>query len=182
MRPPHRIALLRAVNVGGTGKLPMAELREALAQAGLAEVRTVLASGNVLFSDPRAPEALEPLVEAVLRERFGLSSEVYVRTAEAWAALAEANPFPEAAAERPARLHLIVGREPADLARLEALRGVGPSGERIEAGDRALYLDYVDGVGESRLTPAWIASRLGFQGTARNWNTVLRLAALAPVD
>lgn len=176
---PHRIALLRAVNVGGTGKLPMAELRAALFSAGLAEVRTVLASGNVVFRDVRAPEALEPVIEAVLAERFGLSTEVYVRSAEQWAEMVAACSFPDAARDEPSRMTALICREPFDVTRLTNAQAAVPGAERIAGSGRTLYIHYGEGMADTKVTAPWLWSKLRARGTARNWNTVLKLAEMA---
>lgn len=178
---PNRIALLRAVNLGGYGKLPMAELRAALTEAGLAEVRTLLASGNVVFRDPRRPEALEPLIEAVVRERFGLTTEVYVRTPGEWAEVVAGCPFPEAARHEPSRLVALICRQAFDAGRLAEAQGAVPGPERLGGSGRTLYMHFGEGMADSKVTPAWLRSRLRAHGTGRNWNTVLKLAAMVAV-
>ena len=175
----QRIALLRAVNVGGTGKLPMAALRAALTEAGLAEVRTVLASGNVVFRDARSPEALEPVIEAVLAARFGLTTEVYVRSAKQWAEVVAGCPFPDAARDQPSRLIALICREPFDESRLADAQAAVPGAERITGAGRTLYIHYGEGMADTKVTAPWLWSRLGARGTARNWNTVLKLAGMA---
>lgn len=175
---PHRIALLRAVNLGGASTLRMAELRAALIEAGLADVRTLLASGNVVFRDTRAPETLEPEIEAVLAARFGLSAEVYVRSAEQWAEVVAGCPFPDAARVEPSRLVALVCRELFDENRLAEAQAAAPGPERLGGAGRTLYIHYGEGMGDSKVTAPWLWSRLRARGTARNWNTVLKLSAM----
>ena len=175
----HRIALLRAVNLGGYSKLPMAELHAALTDVGLAEVRTVLASGNVVFRDERSPEALAPVVEAVLAERFGLSTEVYVRTPQQWAEVVANCPFPDAARDQPSRFVALICREPFDESRLGEAQAAVPGAELVAGSGRTLYIHYGEGMADTKVTAAWLWARLGARGTARNWNTVLKLAAMA---
>jgi uncharacterized protein (DUF1697 family) len=176
---PVHIALLRAVNVAGTGKLPMQELRQACTAAGLRRSVTYIASGNLLFeSDLDAAGAAE-VVTGVLRDRFGLvKNDVIVRSpAQIEAALA-ANPLPEPAAERPNLYYaaFLAGPLTADAgARVSAWAGP----ERIVFGDGHVYIDYPNGAGTSKLTPAALERMLGTPSTARNWNTVNKLAELA---
>jgi uncharacterized protein (DUF1697 family) len=173
------IALLRAVNVGGR-KLVMSELRAMLADLGHAEARTLLQSGNLVF-DPgaRAGADLEAWLEAETQRRFGLATDYLVRTTAEWSAIIAANPFPAMAYDDPS--HLVVmplKSAPADGA-LAALRAAIVGREQADLIGRDLYLAYPDGIGDSKLTGAVIERRLGVRGTARNWNTVLRVGALA---
>lgn len=174
--PPWRIALLRAVNLGPHNRISTAQLRELMADAGLAEGRTFLQSGNLVFRDPATPADLEARLEAGLSGKFGLATDVMVRTAETWRALEAANPFVDRARSSPAQVVLHVLKHPARSGGVEALRAAIRGPERIEAGEGALYMDYPEGIGTSRLTTAVITRALGVAGTARNWNTVLALA------
>jgi uncharacterized protein (DUF1697 family) len=173
-----RIALFRGVNVGGSGKLPMGELRALAAELGFEQPRTLLQSGNLVFRSPLVPQALEALIEARIAERFALDREVMVRTPTEWAELIAANPFADEAMAEPNRLIVMVLKGDPDAAGLAALRAfAGP--ERIEARGRALYIHYPHGQGVSKLpaSPAW--KRLKTVATGRNWNTVLKLARMA---
>jgi uncharacterized protein (DUF1697 family) len=174
---PWRIALLRGVNVGGYGKLPMAELRAAIANAGFAEVRTLLQSGNVVFRDGRSPEGLESALEALLIERFALTTEVMVRTPQQWAALIAANPFPDQARSDPSHLMLNVMKGPAKAGATEVLRTLVTGPEQAVLTDDALYMTFPEGIGTSRLNMGAVGRAVGARFTARNWNTVLKLAA-----
>ncbi len=93
------IALLRAVNVGGTGKLPMADLKSMCVDAGFTQVETYIASGNVVFVSKAAPAKVKSELEKRLRDYAGKSIDVLVRTASEMQAVLKANPFPEAATE-----------------------------------------------------------------------------------
>jgi len=178
------IALLRGVNVGGHGKLPMAELRTHLATLGYRDVRTLLHSGNVVCRPPRATtgraadHALEQALAAAIASGFGVTTEVIVRRPAAWAALIARNPFVEEAARDPARLMVLCLREDpvagAEAALVAAMRGP----ERARVIERESYIFYPDGMGNSRLTLPVIERALGTRGTARNWNTIAKLAAL----
>ena len=177
--PPWRIGLLRAVNLGPHNKVSAAQLRDLMTAEGLAEGRTLLNSGNLVFRDGSTPAALEARLEAALERRHDLSTGVMVRTAEDWGRLIAANPFADAARSDPAHLVLLVLKGAPRPGGLEALRDAIRGREAVAAGDRALYITYPDGIGESKLTAAVIARALGVAGTGRNWNTVLKLAGMA---
>ncbi|MFG1479591.1 DUF1697 domain-containing protein [Xanthobacter sp. V4C-4] len=173
----RRIALLRAVNVGGTKALPMARLREVAAGLGLGAPQTVLQSGNLVFEGGDAGEAeLEARLERALAAEAGLATAVLVRDAPAWARLIADNPLAEAAAAAPARvLAVCLKGEPSD-ADLEQLRALRRDGEHVEGRGRVIYAGFPHGLGRSRLATA-LSSGRGLAGTGRNWNTVRRIAA-----
>lgn len=171
------IALLRAVNLAGRNAVSMADARAVLTKLGLQDVRTLLQSGNVVFrADRIAPAQLEPQLEAALQRGLGWAIEVFVRSAKEWAAIVERNPFPDEAARDPGHLLVMtIKRAPTR----EAVAGLQKSilgREVVRPGRRELYITYPDGVGRSRLTTAVIERALDTRGTARNWNTVLKLA------
>lgn len=169
---PVLVALLRAVNVGGTGKLPMAELRSLCEAAGFDDIRTYIQSGNVVFHTALTADAAKTALEARLRDHLGKPVGVIIRTGEALRDILAANPFPAAAPNQVAILFLD-NPPPQDAAALAK----GRTDERIEPGLREIYIHYPSGMGRSRLRlPAMD------QGTARNLNTVARLAAMAAGD
>jgi uncharacterized protein (DUF1697 family) len=172
------IALLRAVNVGGRS-LAMADLREMLVELGLEDVRTLLQSGNAVFESGKSPAALEVLLEKATAERLGLQTELFVRTAHEWETAIAANPFSREAHDDPSHLLLMPLKTPPKSADVQALTAAIKGRERVATRGRHAYLAYPDGIGRSKLTSAFIESRLRTPGTARNWNTVLKLAALA---
>ena len=175
------VALLRAVNLGPHNKVPMSGLRETAVALGLADAQTVLQSGNLVFSDPehRAPAQLERLLEQAISDRCGVTTDVFVRDARAWAGIMAANPFPSEAQEDPSHLVVAVGRERIDATRAKALQEAIAGREQVRAIGRELFVYYPDGIGRSGLTAAVIAKHLGGSaGTARNWNTVQRIASL----
>ncbi len=163
------VALLRAVNVGGTGKLPMAQLRALCASAGFTRVRTYIASGNAVFESGAEEGAVKAALESALAAYAGRPVGVMVRTGPEMAAVAAANPFASAPANRTVAIFLDAA-PPADL-----LSGVtGLRSERIAPGLREIYVHYGEGLADTRLKiPAAAA------GTARNMNTVTTLAAWA---
>ena len=168
------VALLRAVNVGGR-KLPMAELRALCAELGWQDVATYIQSGNIVFSAPGRPAAIETALEEAIGGRFGFDVPVIVRTAAQWAELAAGNPFPELAREAPNRLHLIVSRRPPEKDAAARLAARAEAGEQVEAVPGGLWLHYPEGIGRSKLTPSLVDKACGSPATARNYRTVLRL-------
>lgn len=165
------IALLRAVNLGGTNMLPMAELAAMCEAAGFARVRTYIASGNVVFASALDGASVRAALETRLAAYAGKPVGVLVRTAEEMAAVLAANPFLDAAPNLTTAIFLDA---PPPTDALEQLRH--RTTERMALGARELYVAYPDRptMGRSRLViPA--AAR----GTARNMNTVAKLAEMA---
>jgi uncharacterized protein (DUF1697 family) len=163
------IALLRAVNVGGTGKLPMSDLRALCEKAGFKDVRTYIASGNVILSSPLGPGKVKAKLEAALLRRMGKPCAVMVRSQGEMGAVIDANPFPDAS---PAKLLVLFLDEkpPADaLASVQA-----PGGEELALMGRELFIHFPSGMGTSKLKIP-----LTGKGTGRNMNTVRKLFELA---
>ena len=172
----RRVALLlRAVNVGGR-KLAMAELRKSLAEAGFDAPETLLASGNAVVGTAEAHAAVEARAEAVLREAHGLPTEVLARDAGQLAAILAANPYPAMARDDPGHLVVFFLRG-APQAELSVLAPWMTAGETAAPGPGCLYIAYPAGIGTSKLGITQIERQLGVKGTARNWNTVGKLAA-----
>jgi len=168
----HYVALLRAVNVGGTGKLPMAELRAMAEAAGFTRVRTYIASGNLLFDSAFDEGAVKAALEAALAAYAGKPVGVIVRTAQEMAAVLAANPFMNAPANRTVAIFLDAPPSAGFLAAV-----TGRAAEEIAPGLRGIYAYYPDGQAASKLKiPAARA------GTARNLNTVATLADLSSAD
>jgi uncharacterized protein (DUF1697 family) len=169
------IAFLGSINVGGN-RLKMANLKAALEEAGLANVSTVVASGNVLFDHPGdGGAALEAMIAEVVQTRFGIATFAAVRPrTEIEAALAE-SPFVGEGEDKFVHVHFLERQPDADaFARLIADHaGRGP--ERIAPGNRALHVDYIGGTGSSKLTGNFIARRLGCRNTARNVRSLRRI-------
>jgi uncharacterized protein (DUF1697 family) len=174
-----RIALLRAVNVGGA-KVIMAELRAMMEAAGFKGAQTLVQTGNLVFDAPDGPDAaLEARIEAEIAKAFGITTDVIVRTAGEWDAVIAANPMADAAKADPSHLVLMPLKTAVDDEALERLRGVIKGRETVALVGRDLYAFYPDGIGESKLVIKLIERQLGTRTTGRNWNTVLKLAALA---
>jgi uncharacterized protein (DUF1697 family) len=172
------VALLRAVNVGGRS-VPMGELRAMFARLGFGDARTLLQSGNVVFeAGAKKGAALEALLEAETEKRFALRADYLVRTPREWSEAIAKNPFPKEAAADPAHLVLMPLKSAPGKTQAAALDAAIAGRERAKVVGRALYLVYPDGIGRSKLTISVIEKALQTRGTARNWNTVLKLQAL----
>ncbi|HTP82908.1 MAG TPA: DUF1697 domain-containing protein [Alphaproteobacteria bacterium] len=174
------LAFLRAVNVGGTGKIAMADLRTWLAGLGFAGVQTLLQSGNLVFrGGARAGVGLERFLEDKARGNLGLDTDFFVRNPVEWAEVIARNPFPEAAHDDPSHLLVVVLKAAPTPAQVRALQAAIRGREVVRAQGCELYAVYPDGIGNSKLTLPLIEKHLGTRGTGRNWNTVLKMAALA---
>jgi len=163
------VALLRAVNVGGTGKLPMSELKTFCEEAGFAGVKTFIASGNVVFTSKLSEAKVKAALEKRLLAYAGKPVGVMVRTADEMTAVAAANPFGDRPGNRVVAIFLDAP-PPADAIE----RAAGRKDEQLALGKREIYVFYGEGMGESRLRIPAAAS-----GTARNMNTVTKLAGMA---
>lgn len=163
------VALLRAVNVGGTGKLPMTELKAMCEDAGFDSVRTYIASGNVVFESELSAARVKKELEARLLAYAGKPVAVMVRTAREMAEVLASNPFPKAAPNHTMAIFLEAA-PPAD-----ALKSIsGQDDEELALGRKEIYVAYGDNLARSKLKiPA------AKTGTARNMNTVAKLAFLA---
>ena len=163
------VALLRAVNVGGTGKLPMGDLKDLCKELGFAGVRTYIASGNVVFTSRKSEAALKAALEKQLAAYAGKPVGVLLRGAAEMAQVLADNPFPKAAPNRTMAVFLDRA-PPADT--LTSMRG--QRDEQIQLGRREIYIHYGEGMAKSKLVIP--AARIG---TARNINTVATLARMA---
>ncbi len=164
------VALLRAVNVGGTGKLPMAELRAMCEEAGFESVSTYIASGNVVFKSGDSEEKVKSIIEKRLEDYAGKKVDVYVRSVREMKDLVEINPFSKEPGDKTAVLFMDQ-KPPADLDSVAK----GVRDEKFKGADREIFISYPDGLG---------TSKLGFDekkihGTTRNMNTVKKLAEMA---
>jgi uncharacterized protein (DUF1697 family) len=175
------VALLRAVNVGGTGKLPMADLTKLLAGMKYTGVKTVLQSGNVVFgTSGKTGAALEATLEAAVATQLGLQTSFYVRDLDEWNAIIAGNPYPDAARNDPSHLVVMTFKSAPSPANVSALQAAIVGRETLQAIGKQLYVVYPDGIGDSKLT-ALIDRKLELKGTGRNWNTVQKIAsALSP--
>ena len=162
------VALLRAVNVGGTGKLPMTTLAQMCETVGFERVKTYIASGNVVFQSDRSEDQVRSALEDQLHVYAGKSVGVIVRTASEIADVLARNPFADAPGNRVMAL-FVDGALPADP--LDSVTGI--KNEEVRLGQRELFVLYPDGMANTRLR---IPSEK--RGTARNMNTVAKLAEM----
>lgn len=169
------VALLRGVNLGGHNKLPMAELRAALTDAGFADVATYIASGNVVLrADACEPER----VSAVIADRFGLDIAVVVRTADQIRAVLAANPFAAEAEAEPKSVSCFFTSNPVDAGALDGFDRSRYEPDRVAAAAGELFGHYPEGMARSKLTNAVLDKVAGGPVTARNWNTVIKLGQM----
>ena len=166
---PVYIVLLRAVNVGGTGKLPMAELAAMCVAEGFSKVQTYIASGNVVFATRKAPQKARAALEARLSAHAGKAVAVHIRTREEMAAVLRANPFPKAPTKSTVAIFL---DRPPHAGALGEATGMGD--EEMGLGAQEVYVSYGSGMASSRLRIP-----VAKTGTARNMNTVAKLVELA---
>jgi uncharacterized protein (DUF1697 family) len=172
------ISFLRGINVGGNNLVPMALLKELYAELGLKEVHTLLQSGNAVFVAAKSGK-LATRIEQAIEARLHFRPRVMLRSLDELRRVAADNPFAQHAANEPNRLLVhFLERAPAQGA-LAKLRGAHLGPEQFELRDHTLYVYFPEGVGKSKLTPARMDKALGVQGTARNWNTLQKLIALA---
>ncbi len=172
------IALLRGINVGGNNKLPMKELSALLEEMGLREVQTYIQSGNVVFRcDLKNKAALATKITTAIKAKHGFAPHILLlEEAELKKAMA-GNPYPEAESE-PKSLHLFFLDEAPHLPDLQALEALKTQSERFKLAGKVFYLHAPDGVGNSKLA-ARTEKLLGVAASARNWNTVCKLAEMA---
>jgi uncharacterized protein (DUF1697 family) len=167
------VALLRAINVGGTGKLAMADLRSLLEGAGFSGVRTFIASGNVVFDAKGNAVGFEKKIEGMLAERHGLATDVLVRSIDEWELLVAANPFAKEAKATPGKVVLVALKSAPDGAAIDKTNAGNKGKERVRVVGREAYVYYPDGIGVSKLNLKPLGT-----GTARNWNSVIKLLEL----
>jgi uncharacterized protein (DUF1697 family) len=176
---PKFVALLRGINVGGKAMVAMAELKKLFEQAGFPGAQTLLQSGNVIF-EAKAAEVgkLETKLEKAAAKKFARPIDFIVCDGPTLNKIIAGNPFPQEAKDDPSHLLVVFLRSTTSAAVQAALKAAITGPEYFQAGDRCLYLVYPDGIGRSKLTNAVIDRKLGITGTARNWNTVRKIAAL----
>ena len=175
----RHIALLRGINVGGHKKVPMADLRAALEDAGFEDVKTYVQSGNVaLTAKERSPGKVGRKVEAAIEKAFGFDVAVVVRSREEIAALIEDDPLGDVATNPTYRVVVFL----ADKLDRKRLADVDPeqfAPEAFALRDYEIVMWAPDGQRDSKLVKALTEKRTGVVGTARNWKTVLKLLDLA---
>ncbi len=163
------VALLRGVNVGGQNKVPMAALKELWASLGYRDVRTLIQSGNVVFTSERSVDPVD--LGAAITGRWGIDVTVVLRNGADLRAVVEADPLPDA--DR-AKLHVGFMARPPAASVVRGLDGSAFAPEEFAVVGREVYLHMPNGLGRSKL-PAWLGRRLNVPVTIRNWNTVTKL-------
>lgn len=170
----RQAALLRGVNLGKR-QVRMAELRALVEGAGYTDVATLLASGNLILDAKQKGAKLEAALEALILDGLRLATDVHVRTAAELDAIIAANPFKAFTKASPQFMVVIFMRKLASAAEIDAMEKTALTGEEWAQGERFLYIKFPKGQGPSKLKTPKL-------GTARNWNTVTKLAAATRGD
>ncbi|MDE3201533.1 MAG: DUF1697 domain-containing protein [Acidobacteriota bacterium] len=180
---PTHIALLRAVNVGGHGKLTMADFRSLLANLGYTNVETYIQSGNAVFDAKPSAAAVHIALTAALTAHMGAPVDAILRTHADLTRIIDANPFAKEAEESGARVHVgfLAGKaKPNAAGELDRLVASYPTRhDSFHLNADALYLHLPDGAADTKFTPRAVERALGVPSTGRNWNTVLKLYAMS---
>jgi len=174
----RHVLMLRAINLGPSRRVPMAELRTLLADAGYEDVATYVQSGNVVLSADATTATLESDVSALIGERFGFEVPVVGRTAGQLAAVVARDPFGDVA-DDPKRYHVSFLSKPVSREVRSQLEAACAEDERVAFDDREVYAWTPGGAARSKLWNALGGPGLGVVATARNWTTVTTLARMA---
>jgi len=166
------IVLLRAVNVGGRNKVPMAELRTAVEAAGFGDVGTYVQSGNLICSSRKKAPGVATAIHKLVEAEFGHDIEVIVRTPAELAALDEANPYPDADPKQSGVVFLAAAPDgPLDASKF------APDTCVVSGAD--VFVHCPSSFADTKLTAGWVEKQVGQAGTRRNWNTIHKLVQLA---
>lgn len=171
------VGLLRGINVAGQKNVPMAELRELAASIGFRDVKTYIQSGNLVFRSALTESTASAALEDAISQHFGFEVETVVCSGAKWLGYAEKSPFPEAEDARPKTLLLGVSKSGPSKDAVETIMRYAVN-ERAAVLGGALWIDFVDGSGRSKIRPAILQRALGSSATTRNWRTVQKLAAM----
>jgi uncharacterized protein (DUF1697 family) len=177
----RQIVLLRGVNLGPSRRLAMADLRALLTRLGYDDARTLLQSGNVVLTTGKTPATLKRELEQHLAADLGLETEVFVRTRDELADVIARDPLHGVAVNPSRYLVSFLASEP-ETERVRELAAVAVAPERLASSGREIYSWHPNGIRDSKLARLLGKERLGVSATARNWNTVTKLLALADVD
>ncbi len=173
------VALLRAVNVGGTGIIRMADLKSICEKAGFRDVATLLQSGNVVFRATGTDKSVAKKLADAIEKSHKFRPAIMVRTADEIAEAMEHNPYKVEEKTDPGHLIVAFAADPPAAGAAERIAAVKVNQERLQLRGRELYIHYATGQGTSKVTNAVLERALGVPATARNWNTVGKLLALA---
>jgi uncharacterized protein (DUF1697 family) len=175
---PRQIALLRSINLGSNRRVAMGRLRELLAGLGYEDVRTYLQSGNVVLTSRASPERLQRQLEQQIAKELGLETRVLVRTRDELADVI-ARDLLAGVADNPKRYQVSFLSSEPDAEIVRELGQIDVAPERFVVSGREIYTWHPDGIQRSKLNTVLSDKRLGVTATARNWNTVTKLLALA---
>jgi uncharacterized protein (DUF1697 family) len=174
----RQVAMLRGINLGPNRRIPMADLRQLLTDAGFENVKTYVQSGNIALSATVKPAQLEGELAGLVEERFGFAVPVVVRSRRQLQAVINHDPIPGAADEpKLYQVTFLTAKPPA--AAVARLREQARESERLEVAGREIYTFHPDGVAGSKLSVAIVSKDLGAGATSRNWTTVNRLLEMA---
>jgi uncharacterized protein (DUF1697 family) len=174
----RQVALLRGVNIASRNRIAMADLREVVEGLGYADVKTLLMSGNAVFSSTDRPDAAAAKIRAALKKQLGLDVGVLGRSCAEMARIVDRNPL-HGKATNPKRYSVVFLSGKPDARVLREVDAAKYEPELFEAHGKEIYAWWPDGLRQARLTHAFWERRLGLTATARNWNTVEKLLAMA---
>jgi uncharacterized protein (DUF1697 family) len=173
------VALLRGINVGGKNTVPMTALRTELAEFGLEDIVTYIQSGNVIFRTPaRSKDDIAAGIEQRIAKAYGVSVAVILRTPAELTGIVKNNPFLNGKADL-SKLHVVFLDRPPAAGAVAKLDPERSPPDEFSARAREIYLHLPNGSARTKLTIDYFERRLGVRATARNWNTLLKLIALA---
>jgi uncharacterized protein (DUF1697 family) len=173
------VSFLRGINVGGNKTIPMAKLKAAYESLKFTAVKTLLNSGNVVFGTTATNRTkLTKTIEDAIEKEFGFRPVVVLRTAAELKRIIEQNPFAAMAKDDPSHLLVMFLSEKAKTGANASLAKAYSGPEAIAIKGENVYVTYPDGIGKSKLTNTLLEKHIGV-GTARNWNTLTKLLALA---
>src|SRR5215213_6957368 len=175
---PRHIALLRGVNIGPANRVPMPQLRELLTECGYEDVRTLVASGNIVLTTRRKPDTVARDIRTRIKDAMGVDTPVVMRTRDELAEVIARDPFGDLVTE-PRRYQVTFLEQPPPKATLQKLEALDTGDERWQIAGREIYTWHPDGIQNSALARLLADRKLGVTATARNWNTVTKLLALA---
>jgi uncharacterized protein (DUF1697 family) len=178
MAGSRQIVLLRGINIGARNRIAMPALREALEEAGYEDVATYVQSGNVVMSSERKPDELARRCGQLIAERFDLDIPVVVRTRAELARVVRRDPLGDVA-DDPKRYQVTFLAQKPKAALVRELEALAAPNERLAVAGREIYAWHPDGAARSKLWNRLAGRDLGVTATARNWNTVTALLALA---
>jgi uncharacterized protein (DUF1697 family) len=174
----RQVAMLRGINLGPNRRIPMADLRQLLADADFDDVTTYVQSGNIALTATIKPAQLESELAALIEERFGFAVPVVVRSRRQLSAVVKRDPIP-GAADKPKLYQVTFLAAKPSAAAVTRLRELARECERLEVGGREIYTFHPDGVAGSKLSVAIVGKDLGAGATSRNWTTVNRLLEMS---